>query len=77
MSVGWGFIYLDIQNVDTETGILDIYMESHSSCSYCLDPFGNINQLPSSWSWEIQSDYCENAFNFLSFQLDRKCTFSY
>jgi len=33
----WSAVSLNIQNVDTEAGTLDIYMMNQSGCSYCSD----------------------------------------
>ena len=33
----WSAVSLNIQNVDTDEGTLDIYMSNQADCSYCTD----------------------------------------
>ncbi len=48
-------VSMEIQNVDTLAGTLDIYMENQSSCSYCEDwIYNNTTQ-----NWVDQKFNCE------------------
>ena len=49
-------VSLEIQNVDTGSGTLDIYMSNYPGCSYCEDPSYNNN----SQDWWDYKWYCEN-----------------
>jgi len=52
MLLGVGYsqsVHLEIQNVDTDAGTLDIYMTNAAACSYCADPIYNYN--PQNW-WD-------------------------
>jgi len=46
---------IEIQNVDTLAGTLDIYMSNIPSCSYCEDPIYNNNYV----DWQEQREHCE------------------
>ena len=52
----FGGVSLEIQNVDTGAGTLDIYMSNYPGCSYCEDPDYNNNTID--W-WDILG-VCEN-----------------
>jgi len=51
----FGGVSLEIQNVDTDAGTLDIYMSNYPGCSYCEDSLYNKN----SDDWWYKKDYCE------------------
>ena len=51
-----GGVSLEIQNVDTGAGTLDIYMSNYSGCSYCEDSNYNNNYL----DWTEHKEYCEH-----------------
>ena len=51
-----GGVSLEIQNVDTGAGTLDIYMTNAAACSYCADPIYNYN----SQNWWDYKWNCEN-----------------
>ena len=54
-TASWAGVSMEIQNVDTDAGTLDIYMTNQSDCSYCEDPiYNNTN-----YSWTEQKDLCE------------------
>ena len=59
MSVGWGFVQLEIENVNVNadnSGTLDIYMYNIPSCSYCEDAIYNYNTN----NWQTQKELCES-----------------
>jgi len=50
-----GGVFLEIQNVDTNAGTLDIFMSNNAGCSYCEDWMLNNNTL----NWVERKNYCE------------------
>ena len=56
---GWGQVSLEIQNVDTDVGTLDIYMTNAAACSYCADSTYNDN----SEDWSNRKEGCENRIH--------------
>ena len=51
----WSTVSLEIQNVDTETGTLDIHMSNYPGCSYCPDSTYNNNTM----DWMDAKEGCE------------------
>ena len=64
MSVGLGRVHLEIQNVDTDAGTLDIYMTSQTSCSYCDNEIYNYwpNTTSASY-WYSNVEGCTSSGN--------------
>ena len=54
----WSAVSLEIQNVDTDAGTLDIYMSNYSGCSYCSDSTYN-NIADTDWTWVDKKNLCE------------------
>ena len=48
-------VSLEIANVDTLAGTLDIYMSNTAGCSYCADSTANFN----SDDWDDKKEKCE------------------
>ena len=48
-SFSFSQISLEIKNVDTSAGTLDIYMTNQSTCSYCVYPTYNNNVYQNNW----------------------------
>jgi hypothetical protein len=54
-TASWSGVSMEIQNVDTDAGTLDIYMTNQPDCSYCEDLiYNNTNN-----SWPDQKELCE------------------
>ena len=64
MSFGLGRVHLEIQNVDTDAGTLDIYMTSQTSCSYCDNEIYNYwpNTTNASY-WYSNVEGCTSSGN--------------
>ena len=71
ITMGFSQVSIEIQNVDTGAGTLDIYMTNTAGCSYCDDPlYSDVSECESSgnntaggtWTFDasmLQSECCE------------------
>jgi len=67
MLLGVGYsqsVHLEIQNVDTDAGTLDIYMTNFPGCSYCEDSNYNNNNT----DWQQRKVLCELLSTWVSYE---------